>query len=114
MRMALKNRRYLKLIVGLRPADRLPSVTELLEEIQATGLKIGVASGSSHVRVVLDCVDVWVDGKMVARSKPAPDTFLMAAQFLEALPPPAGAFTLLCRQADASPPCALPKTRELS
>lgn len=90
--MDQKNRRYLDLISEMSPEDRLPGSVELLEEASAAGLKVAVASGSSHVRIVLErldllsYVDARVNGKMVDRSKPAPDTFLLAAELLEVPP----------------------------
>jgi len=90
--MARKNRYYQELIQGITPADLLPGVAELLTELRASGLKIGVATVSKNARAVLDGLQLWpaidalADGYSVSRSKPAPDLFLHAAAQLGVAP----------------------------
>ncbi|MFM8319383.1 MAG: HAD family hydrolase [Chloroflexota bacterium] len=89
-----KGRYYVELLDELTPSDLAPGVNRLLRELRAAGLKIGVASSSRLVLPVLERLDVlaWmdavVDGGQVARSKPAPDSYLKAAAALDL--PPAG------------------------
>jgi beta-phosphoglucomutase len=90
--MERKNDYYVELVKAMSPGDLLPGAGELLAELHAAGLKIAIASSSKNAPLVLDrlhigsAMDAVVDGTMVARSKPAPDLFLKAAELL-GLPP---------------------------
>jgi HAD superfamily hydrolase (TIGR01509 family) len=63
-------------------------------ELRARGIPVGVASSSPRERLhrtlgragLLDAFDVTVAGDEVARGKPAPDMFLLAAERLGAAP----------------------------
>jgi len=87
-----KNRYYQELIAGVTPANLLPGVTVLLDELRAAGVKIAVASASKNAQAVIerlgigDRVDAVADGYSVERQKPAPDLFLHAAQRLGLTP----------------------------
>lgn len=86
--MERKNTHYLTLLHELSPAGVLPGARELLHEIRASGMKIGVASSSKNAAFVIDrlelvgAIDVLCDGSSVPRPKPAPDLFLYAARQL--------------------------------
>lgn len=86
--MERKNRYYLDRIRRLTSKDLLPGVWELLQEIRHAGLKIAVASASKNAAEVVTrlgifpLIDVLVDGNSGARTKPAPDLFLLAARRL--------------------------------
>ncbi len=90
--MDRKNNYYVELVRGMTPANILPGALELLEEIHAAGIKIAIVSSSKNTPLVLERLhlkvplDAVVDGLMVARSKPAPDLFLKAAELL-GIPP---------------------------
>ena len=68
----------------------MPGVSEALEELDRLGLQLGVVTGASGhgVRATLQAYGltrrfaVIVSGDDVARSKPAPDCYLLAAQRL--------------------------------
>jgi beta-phosphoglucomutase len=83
--MDRKNRYYLDFIKDISPRDLLPGARNLLEEIQAAGLKSAVGSASRNASEVIqrlgiaELLDVIADGHSVARQKPAPDLFLYAA-----------------------------------
>ncbi len=83
--MARKNSYYEAFIQDLSPADLLPGVLPLLEELQAAGIKIAIGSSSKNARLVTDLlgisdrIDAISDGYSVERHKPAPDVFLHAA-----------------------------------
>ena len=83
-----KNRYYVALLEQVTPADLLPGARELLSELRAAGLKIGIGSVSKNTPTVIDrlgiaeLLDAVADGRSVARSKPAPDVFLKAAEML--------------------------------
>ena len=90
--MARKNRYYQEFIQTVTPANLLPGALPLLDELRAAGIRIAIGSASENARTVVarlgiaDRVDVLVDGRSVARQKPAPDLFLHAAARL-GLPP---------------------------
>ncbi len=90
--MARKNRYYRELIQTVTPAHLLPGAAALLDELRAAGVRIAIGSASENASRVVerlgiaDRVDVLVDGRSVARQKPAPDLFLYAAARL-GLPP---------------------------
>lgn len=89
-----KNRYYVALLEQVSPADLLPGALELLHEVRAVGLKIGIGSVSKNTPIVIErlgiakLLDAVVDGHIVERSKPAPDIFLKAAGLL-GVPPAA-------------------------
>ena len=86
--MERKNNYYVEYIAQMTPADLLPGVTKLLNDLRAAGQRIAIVSSSKNTPMVLDrlliagLVDVVVDGNAPARSKPAPDLFLLAAEQL--------------------------------
>lgn len=83
--MERKNRYYLEFIHDITPRDLLPGARELLEEIQAAGLKSALGSASKNAVEVIErlgiasLLAVIADGHSVERQKPAPDLFLYAA-----------------------------------
>ncbi|MBD2015032.1 beta-phosphoglucomutase [Microcoleus sp. FACHB-53] len=90
--MERKNRYYLESIKDISPADLLPGAVELLDELRAAGIKVGIGSASKNAQEVIqrlgisDRVDTISDGFSVTRSKPAPDLFLHAADQLGLAP----------------------------
>ncbi len=92
--MARKNAYYNEMIAAVSAADLLPGVQALLEEIQAAGLKIAIASASRNAPAVVERLGIGrllsalAHGGTVQRQKPAPDLFLATAQQL-GLPPTA-------------------------
>ena len=84
---------YLEIIRGrLRP---LPGVGDLLRACRAAGLRLAVTSSADEVKVrgnleeigfPPEAFDAVVNGLMVARRKPAPDLFLLAAERLRLAP----------------------------
>jgi len=84
-----KEERYRELVAG--QLSLLPGARLLLERLREAGF--GLAIGTSTPRVNLDfmlsnievgdCFDAYVTGEEVSRSKPAPDTFLLAAAKLK-------------------------------
>ena len=90
--MERKNNYYLELIQTIRPDDLLPGARELLEEIQAAGLKSALGSASRNAPEVVErlgianLLDAIAHGGSVERQKPAPDLFLHAASQLGLTP----------------------------
>ncbi len=87
-----KNERFLARVDRMTPVDAAPGARGLLSELRLRGARVAVASSSRNARRVLerialsDLLDAIVDGNDVARSKPAPDVFLVAAQRLGVQP----------------------------
>lgn len=83
--MTRKNQYYVELIRSITPANLLPGVAELLKELRAAGIKIGLGSASKNAQDVIErlgiasYMDAIADGNSVSHSKPAPDVFLHAA-----------------------------------
>ena len=77
-----KNDHYLELIQEMTPADILPGILPLLEELREAGLKTIITSASKNAPGILallqvkDCFDGIVDPASVAAGKPEPDIFL--------------------------------------
>ncbi|MGC9779485.1 MAG: HAD family hydrolase [Candidatus Heimdallarchaeota archaeon] len=78
----------------LQITELFPKVTELLESIKATGLKIGIAS-TKFKRFIIEVTDhfeitkffdVIVSGYEVDNHKPAPDIIYKSAELLQILP----------------------------
>lgn len=90
--MMRKNRYYLEFVQNISSADLLPGVGNLLAELKANHIKIGIGSSSKNAKEVLqslgiiDLVDAIADGYSVIKPKPAPDTFLHAALQLKLAP----------------------------
>ncbi len=90
--MERKNNYYIELVKTITPGNLLPGASELLGEVRRAGLKVAIASSSKNARLVVErlrlgpALDAIVDGSMAARSKPAPDLFLKAAELL-GIPP---------------------------
>jgi len=86
--MECKNAAFLEAINVMSPADVLPGVRELLDELKNAGVKLAAASASRNARVVLDRIeltshlDAIIDGHDAPRAKPDPQCFLMAAESL--------------------------------
>ncbi|ESU34458.1 hypothetical protein G3A_00975 [Bacillus sp. 17376] len=83
-----KNDHYLSLIQNITPADLLPAIKELIADIKAKGLKLGLASASKNAFTVMESLgmksefDIIVDAKTVVNGKPHPEVFLHAAEML--------------------------------
>lgn len=89
---ALKNEIYVHSLDHISPNDYLPGALELLEKLKVQGFKIALGSASKNSQKVLrqlnalEYFDVIGDGNSVAKSKPAPDVFLFAAEQLKLKP----------------------------
>ncbi len=85
---AHKNGRYLEMIQHLTPADLLPGVVELLDDLDRAGIKIVLCSASKNAEVVLRAVGVFerfvaiADGHSYERGKPHPDVFWTGAKMV--------------------------------
>jgi beta-phosphoglucomutase len=87
-----KNEYYKQLLNQLTPADILPGVMPVLEQLKREGIKIAVGSSSKNTPVILEKIgldryfDAVADGNQITHSKPDPEVFLLAAAKLQIRP----------------------------
>ena len=90
--MEKKNALYLEMAASTAPADVLPGVVSLMDEMAASGIKIGLGSSSKNARSILDKLQLTsrfstiVDGNNITLSKPDPEVFLKAATAMNVAP----------------------------
>ncbi len=83
-----KNGYYVEFIQALTPNDILPGVMEALSSLKEKGVKIAIGSSSKNTPIILkqiglsDYFDAVSDGNNISKSKPDPEVFLKAAEFL--------------------------------
>lgn len=83
-----KNDRYRGMLQELQPTDLDPSVRATLDELRARGLKLAVGSSSRNAKFILERTglggyfDEISDGNNITASKPDPEVFLKAAEYL--------------------------------
>lgn len=87
-----KNNIYRELLGRMTPADLPAEVKETLDALRAKGLKLAIGSSSKNAPFILERIglsgffDAVSDGNNITNSKPDPEVFLKAADFLH-LPP---------------------------
>lgn len=87
-----KNDRYRTLLQSLTPDAVAPEVRNTLSELKARGLKLAVGSSSKNTKLILSLTDLEhlfdaiSDGTNIIRSKPDPEVFLKAAEFIGLTP----------------------------
>lgn len=83
-----KNDYYRNLLAELTPADLSTEVKSTLDALRAKGVKLAIGSSSKNAKFILeriglaDYFDAISDGTNISRSKPDPEVFLNAAEFL--------------------------------
>ena len=83
-----KNNRYRELLKEMTPADLSPEVKSTLDALREKGLLLGIGSSSKNTKFILsriglgDYFDKISDGTNITRSKPDPEVFLKAAEYL--------------------------------
>ena len=83
-----KNAYYVEYIKGLTALDILSGVQVNLEELRQAGIKIAIGSSSKNTPIILRQIglqlafDAVADGNHIKNSKPDPEVFLKAAEFL--------------------------------
>lgn len=83
-----KNNYYRELLKNMSPKDLSPEVKETLDALRAKGLLLGIGSSSKNTRFILtqiglgDYFDKISDGTNITRSKPDPEVFQKAAEYL--------------------------------
>jgi beta-phosphoglucomutase len=79
-----KNGYYRELLKDLTPADILPGVLPVLDDLRKRGIKLAVGSSSKNAGPILRAIglgeafDVVVDGTHITQSKPDPEVFAKA------------------------------------
>lgn len=83
-----KNNIYRKLLETMTPADVTEEVRTTLKELRNRGYKLSIGSSSKNAKFILskveltDYFDAISDGTNITRSKPDPEVFIKAAEFL--------------------------------
>lgn len=83
-----KNDYYRTLLGQMSPDDLDPEVKTTLDELRARGLKLAIGSSSKNAKFILNRIglesffDAVSDGTNISKSKPDPEVFLKAAEFL--------------------------------
>lgn len=87
-----KNDIYRKSLENMSPADLSDEVRETLNALRNKGLKLAIGSSSKNTKFILkqigleDFFDAISDGTNITRSKPDPEVFLKAAEFVREEP----------------------------
>ena len=83
-----KNDIYRKSLEKMSPADLSEEVRETLHALRDKGLKLAIGSSSKNTKFILQRIglegffDAISDGTNITRSKPDPEVFLKAAEFV--------------------------------
>lgn len=87
-----KNEYYRELLAQMSSDDLSQEVRSTLDALRARGLKLAVGSSSKNAKFILqriglsDYFDAVSDGTNISRSKPDPEVFLKAAEYLGLAP----------------------------
>jgi beta-phosphoglucomutase len=87
-----KNTWFVDFLERMAPEEIFPGVKQLIADLRARGIKVGLASSSKNARTVIQLLhiqnefDCVVDGTMITHSKPHPEIFLLAAERLGVTP----------------------------
>ena len=86
--MEQKNNTYRELLAPMTPADVSDEVRETLKTLRERGCKLAIGSSSKNAKFILEKVellnafDAISDGNNITHSKPDPEVFLKAGEFL--------------------------------
>ncbi|MFQ7179814.1 Beta-phosphoglucomutase [Hungatella hathewayi] len=87
-----KNRIYCELLKNMKPSDVSDEVRKTLIELRRRGYKLSIGSSSKNAKSILEQVelrdyfDAVSDGTNITNSKPDPEVFLKAAEYLQLQP----------------------------
>ncbi len=87
-----KNDIYRSFLATMTPADVTDEVRETLAELHKRGYRLAVGSSSKNARLILDKIaltdvfDAISDGNNITKSKPEPEVFLKAAEYIKLRP----------------------------
>lgn len=83
-----KNNIYRELLATMTPSDVSDEVKQTLKELQDLGFKLAIGSSSKNTKFILEKVglintfNAISDGNNISNSKPHPEVFLKAGEFL--------------------------------
>lgn len=83
-----KNALYVEYLKQMTPADVSVEVTDTLAELRKRGYKLAIGSSSKNAKFILERVgitsyfDAISDGTNITKSKPDPEVFVKASEFL--------------------------------
>ena len=83
-----KNNLYKESLNDLTPEDRDPEIDTVGAYLKSHGIRTAIGSSSRNTRTILEKIglldrfDAIADGNVITHSKPDPEVFLKAAQFL--------------------------------
>lgn len=83
-----KNEIYNELLKNMSPADLTEEVKKTLDRLRERGIKLAIGSSSRNAGFILgqlglgDYFDAVSDGNNITRSKPDPEVFVKAAEFV--------------------------------
>ena len=83
-----KNDLYRRLLGNMSPADLSGEVKRTMDALRAAGIRLAIGSSSKNTKFILERIglsgyfDAISDGTNIQRSKPDPQVFQMAAEFL--------------------------------
>ncbi len=83
-----KNEFYKTLLNEMSSADLSSEVKDTLDQLRGSGLKLAIGSSSRNARLILnriglgDYFDAISDGNNITNSKPHPEVFLKAAEYI--------------------------------
>lgn len=83
-----KNNIYRELLATMTPSDVSDEVKQALKELQDSGFKLAIGSSSKNTKFILEKVglintfNAISDGNNISNSKPHPEVFIKAAEFL--------------------------------
>ena len=87
-----KNETYRGLLSNMSPADLSDEVKDTLDELRRRGYLMSLGSSSKNSKYILERIglagyfDAISDGTNITRSKPDPEVFLKAAEFIGLIP----------------------------
>lgn len=83
-----KNRYYCEMLGAMNQTDIMPGVVDTLRYLRERGVSTAIGSSSKNARYILERIglleafDAISDGNNITRSKPAPEVFEKAAEYL--------------------------------
>lgn len=86
---AKKNEVYKELLKNMSPADLSPEVKDTLDKLRENGIKLAIGSSSKNAKFILgqlglgEFFDAVSDGNNITNSKPDPEVFVKAAQYVK-------------------------------
>lgn len=90
--MTMKNDCYRELLGTMTPMDVSNEVRDTLKKLREEGYKLAIGSSSKNARFILekvellDVFDAISDGNNITHSKPDPEVFIKASQYIDEKP----------------------------